>query len=84
MRTFLILLFVLIAGIVGGNYYLHAVRRVEYQLGAVERKDIQESVQLTGFAEPTDVYLVQSEVPGVVDKVLVSYNDVVQIGRAHV
>lgn len=82
MRTFLVLLILLISAIVGVNYYhtLHPTR-LNYFTDKAKRRSITESVAVTGYAEPIDVKVVQSELPGLVEEVLVDFNDTVKEGQ---
>ncbi len=82
MRLFLVLLLGVIAAIVGGSYLLQAgPSKVAYFGSPVERRSIVEAVSATGSAEPTEVFYVQSETMGLVDEILVTYNDKVQAGQ---
>lgn len=82
MRLFLFFLVLIIAGLVAGQQYLaNNPTKVEYLQEAVERGDITEAVAVTGYAEPVEIHVVQSEVPGVVEEVLVDFNDEVREGQ---
>lgn len=79
MRLLLSLLALVIVGIVGVGYYdRFRPAGAEFFTATVTRADITESVAVTGSAEPTDVHVVQSQVPGMVQEVLVDYNEPVQ------
>lgn len=82
MRLFLLGLVLLIVTIVGGSYLLQAgPRSTEYYTTPSERRTIVESVSATGSAEPMEVLYVQCEILGIVDQVLVTYNDPVEQGQ---
>ena len=82
MRFFLLILLALIGAIVGGSYLLKAApEKTRYYTADVERRTIVESVAATGNAEPLEVFYVQSEILGIVDQVLATYNDVVEQGQ---
>ncbi|MFO0946320.1 MAG: efflux RND transporter periplasmic adaptor subunit [Planctomycetota bacterium] len=81
MRSFLVSLALVIVGIVAASYYL-SVRQPEvaYFTDKVRMDEITEVVPVTGYAEPTEVRVVQSEVLGVVEEVMVDFNDEVKQG----
>jgi HlyD family secretion protein len=82
MRLFLFLLLGVIGAIVGGSYLLQAgPTKIAYFTSPVETRNIVESVSATGSAEPLDVFYVQSETMGIVDQVMVTYNDPVTAGQ---
>lgn len=82
MRLFLLFLVLLISGLVAGQQYLaNNPKKVEYATEQIQRGDVTESVAVTGYAEPVDIHVVQSEVPGVVEEVLVDFNDEVREGQ---
>lgn len=82
MRFFLLALVVVIVSIVGGSYFLQASpQQQRYFTSKVERRTVVESVSATGNAEPLEVLYVQSEILGVVDQMLVTYNDAVVEGQ---
>lgn len=83
MRLFLLFLVLAVGGVIGVNYYVSAsAKQKDYTLAKVKRADITESVAVTGYAEPTDVWVVQSELPGgVVEKVFVNFNEDVKEGQ---
>jgi HlyD family secretion protein len=82
MRLFLLLLVGIISAIVAGSYLLQAgPAKVAFFTAPVETRSIVESVSATGSAEPLEVFYVQSEAMGIVDEVLVTYNDAVQGGQ---
>lgn len=76
MRLFLVLLALVLGGIAATNYYIsqhpHAIT---YRTDKVVVTDITEVVAVTGYAEPIEVRNVQAEIPGVIEKVLVDFND---------
>lgn len=79
MRWFLALLFILVASLVGGNYYLtNRPDVIQYEKGTVQRADVIEVVAVTGYAEPIEVQVVQSQTVGIVAKVHVDFNDEVR------
>jgi HlyD family secretion protein len=68
--------------IVGANYFLQTgPQKIDFYTGRTEIRTIVESVSATGSAEPLEVYYVQSEILGVVDQVLATYNDEVSPGQ---
>lgn len=82
MRVFLVFLVLVIAGLVAGQQYLaNNPQKIEYTTQVVERGDITEAVAVTGSAEPVEVHVVQSEIPGLVEEVLVDFNDEVRQGQ---
>lgn len=83
MRTLLAVLVLVIAAIVGFNYYsAQSAGRFQYQVQKVRAMDIVDAVAVTGYAEATDLWVVQSEMPGgVVEKVYVNFNDEVKEGQ---
>ncbi|MBY0586429.1 HlyD family efflux transporter periplasmic adaptor subunit [bacterium] len=82
MRLFLLILLSIIGVIVGGSYLLQAgPAKVAYFTSPAETRNIIESVSATGSAEPLDVFYVQCETMGLVDEVMVTYNDAVQAGQ---
>lgn len=81
MRSFLISLALAIVGIVGVSYYA-SIRKpqVEYFREKVRMDEIAEVVPVTGHAEPTEIRVVQSEVLGIVEELMVDFNQEVQQG----
>lgn len=81
MRSFLISLTLAILGIVGISYYF-SIRKpqTEYFREKVRMTEIAEVVPVTGHAEPTEVRVVQSEILGIVEELMVDYNQEVKQG----
>lgn len=82
MRTFLAILFLAVVGLVAGNYFVNASGKVQdFYTTPITRGNITEAVAVTGYAEPVEFRVVQSEVPGIVEDVLVDYNEEVKSGQ---
>ena len=81
MRIFLILMGLGVVGLVGYNVYLqNKPKSYQFFYGEVGRADVIDSVGVTGYAEPRKVTLVEADVPGEVEEVLVTYGDEVKKG----
>lgn len=81
MGRFLLLVILVVVALVGWNYYQTAnPKPITYLTDDVARREIVESVAVTGKAEPIEVQSVQSEIMGVVEEVLKDYNDLVKVG----
>ena len=82
MGKLLFVLAVVICALVVGQYYVTANPTVvAYTFEQVRRADIVEAVAVTGNAEPVEVRNVESQSLGVVQEVLVDYNDEVTEGQ---
>ena len=82
MRVLFLGLIAVIGLVVAGSYALKAdPGDVAYFDAAIERRAIVETVAATGSAEPLQLYLVQSEIPGVVSEVLATFNQRVKRGE---
>lgn len=83
MRGIVIALILVVVAIVFANAYVSfAPAHAHFISAKVQKMDITDTVAVTGQAEPTAIWLVQPEVPGgVVEKVLVNFNDPVKEGQ---
>lgn len=79
MRSFLVTLASIIVGIVGISFYLSSrTTPTQFFTDKVRVDEIAEVVPVTGYAEPTEVRVVQSEVLGIVEEVMVDFNQEVK------
>ncbi len=72
------------AGLIIISIYLYAHRApppVEYTMAAARRGDLAVTVVATGTLAPLDTVIVGTQVSGLVDSVLVDYNDPVRAGQ---
>ncbi len=74
----------LLAVLVGGGYYYHkrnATPPARFMTAKITRADIVHSVTATGNIQPVSTVEVGSQISGLVEQVLVDFNDVVEKGQ---
>lgn len=82
MRWFLVLLMLAIAAVVGVTHYLDRTsEQIDYLVDVAVQRDIDETVPVTGTAEPRTIHVVQSQVPGIVASIEVDFEDEVEVGQ---
>src|SRR5215467_4334752 len=76
-----VVLFLLLAGLVGGGvwYFAHAHNSAsQYQVSKVSRGDLIQMVTATGQLDPVVDVQVGSQISGIIKKIYVDYNSVVK------
>lgn len=84
MKKTLIILILIIGSIVGLYYFFKPSDKLsafQFEFVPVERGGITEKVTATGTLQPINVVSVGTQVSGIIEKVLVDYNDEVQKGQ---
>lgn len=84
MKKTLIILILIIGSIIGLYYFFKPSDKLsafQFEFVPVERGDITEKVTATGTLQPINVVSVGTQVSGIIEKVLVDYNDEVQKGQ---